>query len=92
MNFYRVSNGSHTSLLKCPDTIPTAGHVLRVLRPFMTLAGHRYFPSDKMVLIKRTQAAPHGNVSSLGNWEVRCPYTNSVWFNIEHLMAIGLLG
>ena len=88
---YYVTNGGAIGDLKRPEVLPVEGQVLRVLRPFGTLGDRIYVPGDKLVLNSQTQEAPHGFLSSLGNWEVSCPFTTSIWSNIEHCIAIGLL-
>lgn len=57
----------------------------------MTRAGLAYPKGCTLDLIERTEDAPHGYSSSLGNWVVVCPFQTSVWSNIEGMIAEGEL-
>lgn len=83
--------GSATCELPCPDVLPEPGETYRVDKPFYTRAGFRYPEGAVIKLIRRTDEAPFGYASSLGNWEVECPFQTSVWSNIECLVAEGSL-
>jgi hypothetical protein len=67
------------------------GQVLRVMKPVVTLGNFCYYQGDILELVERTQEAPYGYQSSLGNWVVRCPHQVSVWSNIEAAVAEGEL-
>jgi hypothetical protein len=75
-----------------PERLPQAGDVLVVEKAFRTKAGYVYHVGSKLRLIERTQDAPYGLLSSLGNWVVECPFQESVWTNIELMIAEGTLG
>jgi len=64
---------------------------LMVMKPFVTLGDRVYFHGDFLFLVKRTEESPFGYTSSLGNWLVECPFTTSVWTNIENMVAEGVL-
>jgi len=74
-----------------PECLPQAGDVLVVEKPFRTLAGYVYQVGSRLRLIERTLDAPFGLLSSLGNWVVECPFQESVWTNIELMIAEGTL-
>lgn len=62
-----------------------------VVKPFVTLANVIYHYGDILTLRERTQEAPYGYLSSLGNWVVECPHMVSIWSNIEAAVAEGKL-
>lgn len=74
-----------------PLNLPKPGTLLRVRKPFSTLACFNYGRGDALRLIARTYKAPYGYLSSLGNWIVECDHQVSVWSNIEAMMAEGAL-
>jgi len=78
--------------LACPSEPLKSGQTLIVLKPFMTLGNRLYQHGDELRLIERTEEAPYGYKSSLGNWVVQCPHTTSVWSNIEAMVQEGGLG
>lgn len=78
-----------------PDELPEPGDILVVKIPYSTPATDDDFfqfdPGDELHLMHRTQEAPFGKLSSLGNWMVIAGNGVSVWSNIEWLMATGTL-
>lgn len=91
MRYYEISMNGQVGHCPCSDVLPVEGQVLKVRRPFKTLAGRVYLAGHELRLIHRTDAAPHGRLSSLGNWLVDCGYMVSVWTNIEWMIAEGAL-
>ena len=91
MKTYTITMGKVASQVPRPDVLPEPGQKLRVVQPFATLAGHVYKRGDELLLIERTAEAPHGRVSSLGNWRVKDTHFTSSWTNIEWAMFDGLL-
>jgi len=89
MKTYQISVDNFTGNAPCPDVLPVEGQELTIVVPFVTLARKMYFAGDKLKLVRRTKQAPHGRVSSLGNWVVQCPHMISIWTNIEWMMAEG---
>ena len=91
---YTISavNTCGSSFFPRPEMLPQAGDVLVVEKVFRTKAGYVYPVGSKLRLIERTQDAPYGLLSSLGNWVVECPFHQSVWTNIELMIAEGTLG
>jgi len=83
------ANGS--SEFPRPETLPQAGDVLVVEKPFTTKAGYAYQVGSRLRLIERTLDAPFGLLSSLGNWVVECPFQESIWTNIDLMVAEGTL-
>ena len=77
--------------LPCPSINLAPGMKLAVLRPFVTAGLRVYREGDHLNLIRRTMSAPHGYLSNLGNWEVECSQTISVWSSIESMVAEGTL-
>jgi hypothetical protein len=90
---YTISavNAYGSSEFPLPETLPQAGDVLVVEKTFKTPAGYIYQVGTRLRLIERTQDAPFGMLSSLGNWVVECPFQKSVWTNIELMIAEGTL-
>lgn len=91
---YTISavNAHSSSEFPCPGMLPQAGDVLVAEKAFRTKAGYNYQVGSKLRLIERTLDAPYGLLSSLGNWVVECPFQESVWTNIELMIAGGTLG
>ena len=75
----------------CPEQLPYAGDVLEVLKPFWTLGEYHYEVGDTLTLVQRTRKAPFGRSSSLGNWIVKDKYQESLWCNIEWMLADGIV-
>jgi len=90
---YTISavNTNGSSEFPRPECLPQAGDVLVVEKPLVTQAGYFYQVGSRLRLIERTQDAPFGLLSSLGNWVVECPFQKSVWTNIELMIAEGTL-
>jgi len=90
---YTISavNANGSSQFPRPEILPQAGDVLMAEKLFRTKAGLVYQVGTRLRLIERTQDAPFGMLSSLGNWVVECPFQVSVWTNIELMIAEGTL-
>ena len=86
---YTISavNADGSSEFPRPEILPQAGEVLVAEKAFRTKAGYVYQVGSRLRLIERTQDAPFGLLSSLGNWAVECPFQESVWTNIELMIA-----
>jgi hypothetical protein len=91
MRHYDISIDGRVGQVPCPDVLPHCGQLLAVRQPFTTLANRQYRVGDQLELIVRTRNAPHGRLSSLGNWIVRCPHQYSIWSNIEWMIAEGMV-
>jgi hypothetical protein len=74
-----------------PDRLPREGDVYEFTCRVATLANVTYNKSDLLTIIRRTKAAPHCRISSLGNLLVACKYMTSIWTNIEMMVANGEL-
>lgn len=87
MSTYTITNLHAVRQVPCPSKLPCSGDRLRVLKPFHTVAGFQYNPGDGLLLVRRTNHAPHGLRSSLGNWLVQDKHHTSVWTNIEWMLT-----
>lgn len=91
MSMYAILYNDGVECVYCnvpaPAVLPVAGQTLRVCTPFRTLANVQYVPGDLLQLIERTAEAPHHRRSTLGNWLVKCKHMESVWTNIEWMLA-----
>ena len=74
-----------------PDTLPEAGDILVFTAEWHTPTGQIYSIGDEVHLMHRTNEAPWGKRSELGNWVAISKLGVSVWANIEWLMADGHL-
>lgn len=74
-----------------PDVLPQSGEILVATIHFRTSAGTKYVPGDEFELLERTNEAPYGYLSSLGNWRVKCKARTSIWSSIESCMFDGWL-
>ena len=88
---YTVWNGGQSATFPRPEILPMPGQTLVVRKLFSTPAMHVYHLYDELELVRRTASAPHGSVSSLGNWVVKDLYLESVWTNIEMMIAEGIV-
>jgi hypothetical protein len=70
-----------------PKRLPQQGDEYRFAQPVVTLSNVSYDVGDKLLIIGRTNAAPHYRTSSLGNLLVSCKHMTSVWTNIEIMIA-----
>ncbi len=77
---------------------PQAGDVYEFTRPCATLGGHHYYREDRLVLIEKTDDAPHGFWNPQGNWRCRALAKSpdlhqlvSVWSSIHDGIAAGTL-
>jgi hypothetical protein len=91
MRYYDISIDGMVGQVPCPDVLPERGQILTIRQPFGTLANLQYRVGDQLKLVARTYSAPHGRLSSLGNWIVRCPHQLSIWSNIEWMIAEGMV-
>jgi hypothetical protein len=89
-HFYEIAMNDGTPL-EVPriKKLPLAGDILIVAKTFHTPGDQVYEIGDEVHLMKRTWDAPHGKVSSLGNWLAISKFGPSVWSNIEWAMAEG---
>ena len=73
-----------------PEVLPEEGDILVFVEhwglPSFT-PGNIYKPGDEIHLLRRTNEAPRGKLSSLGNWVAFTKNGKSIWSNIEWLMA-----
>lgn len=70
-----------------PKRLPRKGDVYEFVYPAHTPRG-AYNPGDRLEILGRTNEAPHGLTSSLGNVEAKCKHADSsVWTNIEWAIA-----
>lgn len=74
-----------------PATLPEAGAFLYFRKIFSTPVGAVYTPGDEVYLLRRTNEAPYGKLSELGNWVALSKYGVSVWSNIEWMLAIKVI-
>jgi hypothetical protein len=92
-HFYTISGDGLTSGgsidVPCPAVLPVAGDILIVEQAFMTPGNQIYKIGDEVHLMKRTEDAPFGKHSSLGNWLAISKFGPSVWSNIEWALAEG---
>lgn len=89
---YTITFNGVSAQFGTPTVLPQPGEVLVANFPFVALSGSHYEVGDRFELLHRTNDAPHGRLSSLGNWLVRCKDRVSVWTNIEMAMYNGLIG
>jgi hypothetical protein len=99
---FTVAGGSALEV-PAPDELPMAGDILVMLTPYVTPGAGPMGPGsldddffqfnvgDELHLMYRTQEAPYGKLSSLGNWMVIAGNGVTVWSNIEWLMATDTL-
>lgn len=67
-----------------PEHIPQIGDIYAVQRSFITAGNVIYKVGDELLMICRTDEAPHGRLSSLGNLFVQgVDAKTSIWSNIE---------
>lgn len=74
-----------------PERLPQMGDVYAWTRASLTVGGNSYDPSDRMMVLGRTNEAPHFRTSSLGNLLVQTKYSVSVWTCFEACVASGAL-
>lgn len=91
MPIYRIEGPHGPSIRPCPQVQPEPGQTYRVARCFTTRANFRYFDGDELTLVAKTNESSDGYTSSLGNWLVKCPFRESVWSEIEGMIASGIL-
>lgn len=86
---YTVSSpdGIATGTFRRPEVLPQPGDRLVVTKAFSTPGNDIYLEGDILILIRRTDEAPHGRLSSLGNWLVASKTGVTVWANIEYALA-----
>lgn len=92
-NFYTISGDGLLSGgsidVPAPAVLPVAGDILIVEKAFMTPGDQIYKIGDEVHLVERTNDAPYGKHSSLGNWRAISKFGVSVWSNIEWSLAEG---
>lgn len=71
----------------CPKKLPEGGDILYFTDPFTIPSGQTYSRGDEIHLMRRTDEAPHGKRSSLGNWLAISKLGPSVWSNIEWMLV-----
>lgn len=91
MPTYRIEGPHGSSIRPCPQVQPEPGQTYRVARYFITRANFSYFEGYEHTLVAKTNESPYGYTSSLGNWLVKCPYQESVWSEIDGMIADGTL-
>jgi hypothetical protein len=94
LNTRAVLKGHHIVgyVAPTPATPVRKAHVYKVTEAFSTLGGEHYVPGDKLFLLGRTKAAPHGILSSLGNWVVVGKNRRqTVWSSIDWMAAKGMI-
>ncbi len=70
-----------------PEVLPEPGDILVFSEEWHTPIGQVYVAGDEVHLMKRTDEAPHGRRSELGNWVAISKFGALVWSNIEWLLA-----
>jgi hypothetical protein len=89
-HFYEIYMEGTTPLdVPRPEKLPVAGDILIVEKAFMTPGHQIYKIGDEIHLVKRTNDAPFGKLSSLGNWQAITKFGVSIWSNIEWALAEG---
>lgn len=83
-----IDASGKTITVSCPDELPEPGDILVFTADVPDFGWEQ---GDEVHLMDRTQDAPRGKVSSLGNWQVITKKGVDVWPNIEWLMADGVL-
>jgi hypothetical protein len=90
--FYNIFiEGQQPLEVPCPsdDKLPQPDDIYVFTSSFsISVADVSYDVGDKLLLMKRTDEAPRGRRSSLGNWVAISKNGVSVWSNIEWLIAI----
>lgn len=71
----------------CPEVLPEPGDICIFTDTYETPGDLVYEHGDELHLMKRTDEAPYGKTSSLGNWLIISKFGVSVWSNIEWLLA-----
>ena len=91
--FYEICiDGSSSTLwVERPEKLPQAGDILVFTKSFKTPGGGAYDAGDELHLLNRTDEAPFGRRSSLGNWEVFSKLGCLVWSNIEWMLETGVV-
>jgi len=91
--WYEISGPGLSSPLDAPrpEVLPQAGDILVFAEPFDVAGIATYDVGDEIHLMKRTDEAPHGKISALGNWKAISKYGVTVWSNIEWMLADGVV-
>lgn len=76
---------------KAPERLAQPGDVYQVVSSFYTLGRVSYEPGDRLVVLERTNFAPHHRKSSLGNLLVKGKFSTSVWACLEMSIVNGWL-
>jgi hypothetical protein len=89
-HFYEIYMEGTTPLeVPRPEKLPVEGDILIVEKDFRTPSNAIYLQGDEIHLVKRTNDAPFGKLSSLGNWQAITKLGVSIWSNIEWALAEG---
>lgn len=91
MPTYQIEGPHGSSIRPCPQVQPEPGQTYLVRKQLVTRAGFSYFKGDELTLVAKTNESPDGCTSSLGNWLVKCPHQESVWSEIDGMIADGTL-
>jgi hypothetical protein len=86
--FYTIDLGGSTIDVECSDVLPVEDDVYIFAKPYnVNFKGATvYNVGDLMLLMYRTDEAPYGRRSSLGNWAAITKAGGGVWANIEWLI------
>lgn len=74
-----------------PETLPEAGDILFFTKNKIMMGPFEYSRGDEVHLMKRTDEAPWGKSSSLGNWKAISKHGVSIWSNVEWMIAANQL-
>jgi hypothetical protein len=90
--YYNISVGwSEPIEVPRPAVLPVDCDILVFVKAFSNPVLKDYQVGDEIHLMKRTDEAPHGKQSSLGNWLAISKHGLSVWSNIEWMIADGIV-
>lgn len=86
----RMPDGMPLSVPR-PSELPEPGDICCFTADYETPGDQKFSAGDELHLMKRTDEAPYGRLSSLGNWVVISKHGVNVWANIEWLLEVGRL-
>jgi hypothetical protein len=90
-DYYLIHIEGKTPLeVERPEVMPEEGDILIFTEHWGLpgfAPGNIYKPGDEVHLLRRTDEAPYGKLSSLGNWVAFTKNGKSIWSNIEWLLA-----
>jgi hypothetical protein len=87
----KFNDGKSPITVERPDELPQPGDILIFTQEYHTPAPQEYSEGDEIHLHERTDEAPFGKTSELGNWRAISKYGVSIWSNIEWMLATGTL-